>query len=287
MPEELIERYPDSTEITIGLRTLLHPLFKGLKAGISEFTFANIYLFRLAHEYRISLLGGLPVISGRDKETFFMLPFGIPPPELLKRLFDDFSFMKNASSAQAGELSGSGYRVTEDRDNFDYLYSHEELVRLTGRKFHRKKNLVNAFLGRHRCEGKPLTRDRIKDALLILEEWRKASPVPGDYAAAREALEKTEELALCGGIYYVGDKPAAYALGEELGEDTFVVHFEKGVEGYKGLLQFVNQSFASILPEKYRYINREQDLGEEGLRKSKMSYKPVGFVKKFRVTKAS
>ena len=94
-----------------------------------------------------------------------------------------------------------------------------------------------------------------------------------------------EELQLCGGIYYVDGQPVAYSLGEELARGkSFVIHFEKAVSEYKGLWQFVNQAFASILPDKYETVNREQDLGNEGLRKAKLSYKPVGFVKKYRAT---
>lgn len=117
----------------------------------------------------------------------------------------------------------------------------------------------------------------------VLEEWRREREGPGDYLAAREALERVDELQLCGGIYYVDGRPAAYTLGEEIAMgETFVIHFEKAVGDYKGLYQFINQSFASILPENYKTINREQDLGDEGLRQAKMTYRPLGFVKKYR-----
>ena len=80
-------------------------------------------------------------------------------------------------------------------------------------------------------------------------------------------------------------QPAAYSLGEELMRgSSFAIHFEKAAGDYKGLWQFVNQAFASILPEKYDTVNREQDLGDEGLRHAKLSYKPVDFVKKYRAT---
>ncbi|MBI5888312.1 MAG: DUF2156 domain-containing protein [Deltaproteobacteria bacterium] len=289
--------YPASSEVTLDLRPFLHPLFQGLNArepsgGISEFTFANIYLFRHAHEYRVSILeGGLVLITGRDREkTFFMLPLGLPEKDAAKRLFKEFSFMKAATGAQAEFLRAAGYTALEDRDNFDYLYSRAELARLPGRRFHKKKNLVNAFLGQYRCEGMPLTDDRIKDALRILEDWSRESRARGDYIAAKEALEKAGPLQLCGGIYYVDGKPAAYALGEELGTETFAVHFEKGIGGIKGLnplrglMQFVNMSFAEILPSSYKFVNREQDLGDDGLRQAKESYRPVGFIKKYMIT---
>jgi hypothetical protein len=285
--DKFLPIYPDSREVTLELRGALHPLFKRLSSPISEHTFANIYLFRLAHSYRVSAIEGGPgenklLISGVDDgEGFFMLPFGLPGKDALERFLSDFRFMKSVSGEDARRLVEMGYRAEEDRDNFDYLYLREELVKLSGRKFHKKKNLVNAFLGEHSCVGRPLLASG--DARRVLDEWRRTSPVPGDYGAAAEALELTEELQLCGAMYYVDDSPAAWVLGEELKPDTFVVHFEKGIEGVKGLLQFVNQSFTAILPEKYTYVNWEQDLGDEGLRHAKMSYRPSGFVKKFRV----
>ena len=284
----MIPNYPDTTEITLESRDLLHPLFQTLKEGISEYAFANIYLFRDIHQYKVSRLDDQQfVIIGKDgNNPFFMLPFGIPDHLLLEELFKNHRSLKAATENQAKELAEMGYIATEDRDNFDYLYSREELVKLAGRKFHKKKNLVNAFINNYNYEGKPLLEEYIPDAIQILEGWRKGRESPGDYSANREALEKSEELQLCGGIYYVEGEPAAFSLGEELAlGKSFVIHFEKALGKYKGIYQFVNKCFASILPEKYKYINREQDLGEPGLRQAKMSYRPVGFVKKYRVTK--
>ena len=93
-----------------------------------------------------------------------------------------------------------------------------------------------------------------------------------------------DELQLCGGVYYVNDEPVAYSLGLELARGrSFDIKFEKAVdpEIYKGIYQFVNQAFASILPESYEWINREQDLGIPGLRQAKESYRPVGFVRRW------
>lgn len=284
----MIPIYPESTEITMDLRPSLHPQFQTLAEGISEFAFANIYLFKDVHNYRISKLDdNLFIILGKDKNSpFFMLPFGLPEKSILQTLMQDHSSIKAATENQAKVFEGLGFTVTEDRDNFDYLYSREELAELAGRKYHKKKNLVNAFINNYNYEGKPLLEEYIPEAIQVLEAWRNGRDNPGDYKANKEALEKSETLQLCGGIYYVEGEPAAFTLGEELARgESFVIHFEKALGKFKGIYQFVNQCFASILPEKYKYINREQDLGDPGLRQAKMSYRPVGFVKKYRVTK--
>ncbi len=283
-----IPKYPDLAEISIDMRQVLHPKFQALADGISEFTFANIFLFRQSHNYKISQLeNGLFVITGRDNENpFFMLPFGLPDEKIIRELFDNYHTMKVASGQQAETLEKMGYSVCEDRDNFDYLYSLENLVNLTGRKFHKKKNMLNIFIRNNECQAKPLLEEYRDDALQILEQWNNQHGGPNDFLAAKEALHKMWPLQLCGGIFYIEEQPAAYCLGEELAlGESFVIHFEKAVlaEDFKGLYQYINQAFASILPEKYKTVNREQDLGDPGMRHSKMSYRPVDFVKKYKI----
>jgi hypothetical protein len=284
----MIPKYPDFSEFSTDLREVLHPRFQRLAEGISEFTFANIYLFRETHRYKISQLdNGLFVITGEDAgESFFMLPFGLPDENVLRELFTEYHIMKAVPEPQAKLLAQSGYQIWEDRENFDYLYSREDLVGLTGRKFHKKKNLLNMFIRNNECQAKPLLEEYRDDALHVLEAWNERYGGGGDYAPAKEALEQMWPLQLCGGIFYIEGEPVAYCLGEEIAlGKSFVIHFEKAVlkDEFKGIFQFINQAFASILPEKYETINREQDLGNEGLRQAKESYNPVGFVKKNKV----
>jgi len=281
-----IPDYPEFVELSLDLRPELHPRFQQLPDGVSEFTFANLYLFRDDHHYRISRLPeDLILLTGRDDDTpFFMLPFGLPESGLLQQLFNSYRSLKCVPTPQAEQLAAQGFRVAEDRDNFDYLYARQALAELTGRKFHKKRNLIKAFLKNYTYTGEPLLESHLPAALQILEEWSQGREDRGDYPAAKEALLLAEELQLCGGIYYVEDRPVAYSLGEENARGaSFIIHFEKAVSGYKGVWQFVNQAFASILPEQYETINREQDLGNEGLRRAKHSYKPIGYVKKHRV----
>lgn len=279
--------YPTTTPPTLAHRPFLHPLFQQLRHGLSEYSFANIYLFRQTHHYTFSRLNdGTIVILGRDQDTpFFMLPFGVPELPMLNTLFRDHGMMKCVPKSMATMLADTGFRVIEDRDNFDYLYRRQDLAELGGRNYHKKRNLIKAFLSSHPSyTARPLREEFRADALRVLEDWGAATDQAGDSEAAREALHEMEALQLCGGIYSVEDRPVAYVLGEELaGMATFVIHFEKAVAGYKGLYQFINQSFASILPEDYETINREQDLGDEGLRHAKLSYKPSGFIEKFKV----
>ena len=282
----MLPLYPDNIEPNLTHRTLLHPLFQQLHEGISEFTFANVYLFRRTHHYTLSALSdGTTVILGRDNNiSFFMLPFGLPQDPLLDRLFADHMMMKSASVRQAEVLQTLGYHAREDRNNFDYLYQRQNLAELAGRNYHKKRNLIKTFVRSNLYSALPLREEYRAEALSVLEDWRSETGQDGDYEAAREALEKMEGLQLCGGLYRVASRPVAFVLGEELaGGTSFVIHFEKAIGGYKGLYQFINQSFAAVLPEMYATINREQDLGDQGLRQAKLSYKPSGFIEKFTI----
>jgi uncharacterized protein len=282
----MIEEYPEFSALSLEQRSELHSRFQRLAEGMSELTFAGLYLFRHAHHYQISRIGqDILVIAGTDTEPFFILPFELPSEDVLHSLFARHHTMKAVSPSQAQRLAQMGWRVWEDRDNFDYLYTRERLATLTGRKLHRKKNLVNLFLRNNLCTAKPLLAEYAGDALQILERWTAQQEKPGDHDAAKEAIQNMEVLQLCGGIFYVDDEPVAYTLGEELAQGRmFVIHFEKAVrrKEYAGIYQYVNQVFTAILPDRYELINREQDLGDPGLRQAKESYRPVDFVKKYR-----
>ncbi len=288
--ESDIPHYPEFARISLPMIDRMYPAFNLLKDGISEFTFANLYLFRHAYDYKAARLpdDGLVLSGTKEGKTFFYLPCCIPSIKLFDELMLSHDYMKHLSESQAAqhriELEARGYIVQEDRDNFDYLYFRKDLAELTGREYHKKRNLVNGFISSYECEQKPLKRENVGDALAVLDEWRAAKGIDGDYRAAREGLELFEELGMRGAVYYIQNQPVGWCLGEPLAKGTmFAVHFEKACDRFKGIYQFMNQAFAQSLPAYFKLINREQDLGNEGLRQAKMTYRPCGFVRKYRI----
>ncbi len=282
--------YPEFAPLSIDMREDLYPALNVLPDGISEFTFSGLYLFRNTYEYRISHIADTTaIISGvKHGERFFFTPCAVLPNETLELLFTDHAYQKNLSETQCkGErirLETAGYQVIEDRDNFDYIYDRKDLAELSGSAYHKKRNLVNAFLNSYSYEQKTLDHHTVVDAIAVLDIWRVEKGLDGDYVAAKEALERYDELGMRGAVYYVDGKPAAYALGEPIAKARmFAVHFEKATGQYKGIYQFINQAFAQAQPGHIKFVNREQDLGDEGLRQAKMTYRPSGFVKKYRV----
>lgn len=285
-----IPEFPEFAPLSLSMREDLYPALNVLADGVSEFTFSGLYLFRNTYDYRIShIKDTTAIISGAKKgERFFFTPCAVLSDVLLDRMFESHAYQKNLSETQCKErrisLEAAGYSVVEDRDNFDYVYDRKALAELSGSHYHKKRNLVNAFINSYSYEQKTLDKGNVGDAIAVLDAWRADKGIDGDYAAAREALELYDVLGMHGEVYYVDGAPAAYALGEPIAKSRmFAVHFEKAIGQYKGIYQFINQAFAQALPSHIKYVNREQDLGDEGLRQAKMTYRPTSFVRKYRV----
>jgi hypothetical protein len=292
--------FPDFIPLSIAIKDVLHPRLSLTFDGVSEFTFTGLYLFRNRYNYHISRNGeeGGFIISGvqpsgeKQGKKFFMTPCSAPDDDTLKLLFETHDYWKNISETILlpikEKLEERGIVITEDRDNFDYLYYRNELAELSGKKFHKKKNHLNKFLSLYpNHEQKPINKESVSAAMEVLDRWRneslqKTEGDEGDYIASKEALELFDVLPLQGSVFFVDGKPAAFCLGESIARGKmFVIHFEKAIDEYKGIYQYVNQSFAASLPNFFTLINREQDLGNEGLRQAKETYRPCDFVRKY------
>jgi len=278
-----IPAYPDFVPVSLGLQKEIQEIILKSKSDISALTFANLYLFRKKYDFNVSLLENNLLITGADKgKTFFSIIGETPSKEILNELLKKYDYWKNISDSQALRCPVD---LKEDRDNFEYLYLRTELASLSGKKFQKKRNLVNAFIktyAQESTEKKLMESQTIKDALFVLDKWRRDKGLHGDYDAAKEALDLHCELGFTGLVFYAREEPIGYCQGETLANaKSFAVHFEKAIDGYRGIYQYINQELAKNIPENITYINREQDLGDEGLRQAKMTYRPVDFVKLF------
>jgi hypothetical protein len=280
------------------LKEEIHSRLSIAPDGVSEFSFGGLYLFRKRYQYKVSrfntahqpdslIFSGIqpPHSDGEESRTFFLTPCAAPGREILTELFKTHDYWKNIPDSvllpNAVHFKEWGIEVTEDRDNFDYLYHRSELAELVGKKFHKKRNLIAQFNTSYKAIDKALHPELIPDALEVTDRWKLEKGEVGDYRAAVEALELFEELNMQGRIFYIEGKAAAWCLGEGIaGNSIFAIHFEKALEKYKGIYQYMNQCFAASLPDNLVYLNREQDLGDEGLRHAKLSYRPSGFVRK-------
>jgi hypothetical protein len=271
-------------------QALLRDRLKNAGSFLSEFSFANLYLFREVHDYRVVSVPEGIFISGRvyDGSRFLM-----PAAEIRKeqadavlRLLKDGEFIFPVPEEWLPVFDEKKVSFESSEDDSDYIYTVEKLSAYQGQKLHGQKNLLNQFLSRYVPEAQPLTQDRMDDAREVLETWQEdvgEEKSATDYFPCREASERYDELVLCGGIYYVEGEAAGFIIGEEIRPDMFALHFAKGKRKFKGLYQYMYNHFAKILPKQYAFLNFEQDLGKLALRIAKSSYHPDKVLKKYRV----
>jgi hypothetical protein len=285
--------YPDSRPLTMADKPLLDRIFTDLQPRVSELTFAGLYLFRAAHEYRVTHVADSLVLLGKgyDEGKYFLPPLGGDVEKALAILFTDKLLLYGADESFAGMyLSGDDMIISEERDSFDYLYLREELATLPGNRFHKKKNRISYFTARQNYEVAIYSSQYCRGCLALLESWGQvASREAGrslslEVEATSEALNLAGEIGLEGVVIMVNANVAAFALGERLNAETSVCHFEKSDPFMEGVSQLVTREFAGLLFTECRFLNREQDLGEPGLRNAKLSYHPVELVKKYRAT---
>lgn len=174
----------------------------------------------------------------------------------------------------------------EKRGSFDYIYNSTDLIDLKGKKYHSKRNHINKFMEKEWSYEK-ITQDNIKDCLLMNEQWCVLNDVENDKSkqdeqeVVKNSFKYYNELGLVGGIIKQEGKVVAFSFGEELNEDTFVVHVEKAFSDVQGAYPIINRELVKNEASNYKYINREEDLDIEGLRKAKLSYKPAILLTKY------
>lgn len=287
-----IPSYPDSKPLDLVDKSLLDGHFSVLQPRVSELTFAGLYLFRTVHDYRLAMVGDSLVVLGRgySGERYCLPPLGGAVETALDRVWGDGLELYGADEAFAERsLKRGGVTAVEDRDSFDYLYLREELATLPGNRFHKKKNRISYFAARHEYQVALFSEQYRSGCRKLLEVWRGmddgggASSLGRELEAAAEALEKADLLALEGVVVTVAGEVKAFSLGERLNHETAVCHFEKADPYMEGAAQLVNREFNRLLFADCRFVNREQDLGDGGLRNAKLSYHPVELIKKFRI----
>ncbi len=192
-------------------------------------------------------------------------------------------FMFNNLTAQMAdrlkENAGEDFVFDYDRAESDYIYLVEDLIKLSGSRYHSKKNNLNKFIKNNEFVYEAISNDNIEECRVMKNLWAERKNNGEDYSDELAILDRAfadyEKFAFVGGLIRIKGEVVAFTFGEELNEDIFVTHFEKAYDDIPGLYQAINQQFALNNISQYKYVNREEDMGHEGLRKAKMSYKPV------------
>jgi hypothetical protein len=290
---KVIPQYPGSRSIDLNDKELFDAAFKKFPPQISEYTFTNLYAWRQPHGISVSQYRGYTLVSSRQNgKNVFYPPIGPDPAKIIKEILlqDDVEFF-NVTKEIADKISGEEQFLTEsDRDNWDYLYKIKDLIELKGGNYSSKRNFIRRFKSEQEFEYLALPSERLSGACREFENiWCEAKNCdidPGLNAERQAFYEMIERLLnfnlICGAIR-VNDRVCAAAIAERLNKDTMVMHILKALPDITGLYQVMLNEFLSRNSKGFEYLNMEEDLGVEGLRKSKESYKPFKMVEKYRV----
>ena len=262
----------------------------------TQFAIVNDYLvFRFHYNRHLAYM--MPVAKPQLQEdgTFKVKPCDECSIEVIKAIRDDsiamgHPFLMMGVCNYMRDLIEQRFPDTFDikpnRDFADYIYTREKLVNLSGKKLQSKRNHINKFKSLYpNYEYRALTPDLIPQCLALEKQWRKVSKDDSDETDLDEelseelrsmtrAFNRWDRLGLVGGTIWVDNKLVAFTFGGAINQTTFDVCVEKADVNYEGAFTIINQEFVKHLPEKYFYINREEDMGDEGLRRAKESYKP-------------
>lgn len=172
------------------------------------------------------------------------------------------------------------FLIQGDRNDYDYIYSREKLATLAGKKMHGKRNHIARFQDEDDWCYEELNDSNIEECRNMTYTWIKMraekwnEEMELEMSVLHEAFDYRKELGLVGGIIRKAGQIVAFSIGEPLNSDTYVVHFEKAFPDMQGAYPMINQQFVLHACEDYTYVNREEDTGDPGLRKAKMSYYP-------------
>ena len=260
----------------------------------SDYSFINLWTWKGAFGLEWAWDHGLAWIRRTIPETVMWAPVGdwsgVDIGALVKKHLPSevqFARIPDEQARIMEQSLGASAQIREDRDQWDYLYSIEDLTNLSGRKYHSKKNHLNRFKKENDFQYVAMDKSNALDALSLQEDWCQWRDCESDQSLASEnsgiirVLNNWGEFeGICGGMIYVGDALVAYSIGEVLTPDMLLVHFEKGSPDFRGSYQAINQQFLVYEGAGLSLVNREQDAGDPGLRKAKESYHPRDFIKK-------
>lgn len=287
--------------LTLADRELFNRYTAGLRQ--SEASFGNLYMWQ--HDSDTELAeqdGALFVLLRYSRYGPFILPPFVPDTSRSVRplmeqaeefMMDEFGTfqMKCATAGMVERISRDmpgRYDFRYDPNNSEYVYHTADLADLPGKRYHGKRNHVSAFLRSHDPVLADYT-DEYRDACLLLQdEWARTgqdNPLAADeeYISIIKALDNHEALGLQGMVVLLDGKVSAFTFGEQLTNDTALIHIEKAQRDVNGMFTYINQAFVQRNWAGTRYVNREEDMGIPGIRQAKRSYHPAFMVDKYDV----
>lgn len=267
-----------------------------------DFSFSNLFTWRFIYNTCYAIVHDFLVLKFWDGDRIiYIFPIGkgeITP--VLDKMFADaaeekqplrFYGLSETKKEELERLCPGKFIFKLSRDRADYIYLRTDLVELTGKKYQPKRNHINKFKIEHPdWTYTPITPGEIEDCLEMERRWcitnrcHEQEGLGNERRSLIAGLHHFEELGLMGGMLHANGEIVAFTFGMPINATTFGVHVEKADSEVQGAYAVINQEFANRIPEQYMYVNREEDLGIEGLRKAKLSYKPTIILDKYQAS---
>jgi len=301
--------------ITLEDRDLLEAFLKGFDYKTSGLTYTSLYMWREINSFSWKQIGDYLCITGADNldpamdDTFILPPLtstgSYDPKSLRRTILEAKEFFENENLPFTmklvpfhmldilSEAMGGKIFYEADRPNYDYVYDTKDLIELSGRAYHAKKNHLNYFLANYDYEYGEMTPEMAGEAMEFIREFNERKDLEDPHErillefeeqAMRDVFLNIDKVGYLTGVIRIGGKIEAISIGGKLGTKTVTVHVEKANIEYRGLYQAINNEFCKHMAKNVKLINREEDMGIPGLRKAKLSYKPVKFIEKYSVT---
>jgi uncharacterized protein len=289
-----LPKYPDFRPLELKDLPIFTRAFKEDPPAISEFTFTNLYAWREVYRPQVSTLSDFIIVcSDCILERKLFVPVGEGDiKSAMEELLKDAKSMFFRVPGQVKSLfeNDPRFQIELDMDNSDYLFRTQDLIKLAGKKYDGKRNLIKKFKSLYKYEYLKLDDSYENECFRFVEEWcslKNCDSVEGLYKerrAVRDMIANCREFELVGGAIRIEGRICALAIAQRLSGNTLVMHVLKANPTIPGLYQTIFNEFLAREAGDYEFLNMEQDLGVEGLRKSKLSYHPVEMVKKYTIS---
>lgn len=252
----------------------------------SQYNFTNLFMWKHVYNASVCVIADmLCIVLNTFGHKSAMFPVGCGDIELaIKGIIDEygeieFSALDDDKFKILSDIFPEKLECVDVRNNYDYVYLTEKLITLSGRKLHSKRNHLKRFFENYNYEFKTIDKSNLADCEKIEKAWISEKDFSekiekSEYLSTMNVLENFDYLEAMGGIIYIDGKPVAFSIGEKFRDDMMLIHIEKAVSGYEGLFPAINQLCAENVFNDSVYINREEDMGLESLRKAKLSYYP-------------
>lgn len=275
----------------------VRPIFQNSETFGSDNTFGNIFFWKNSTKIKILKFKDFILRYYEDNLPKYRFPFGKGNLKEAIDLLKDDAKKRNINLVFGGiteeeknileELMPGNFEYFEEQNREDYIYKTDDLINLRGKKYHSKRNHVSKFKKNYNWEYFDIKKENISECKDFINEWfeknlsNKVPDILEEKVALCEALDNFSFFDLLGGIILVDSQIVALTIAEKINEKIVDVHFEKAFTEYDGIYAVINNEFAKRRLNPFKYINREEDLGLEGLKKSKKSYHPHIILKRY------